>query len=162
MNAQSEFEEVCLPYYAQVQGLCRRMLGPQRAQDAAQETFAKALQKFPSLQDRPAARGWLFTIATHHSFDLLRARSESPLEEWEKTAPAEHRDLASALIGESILAGVPARPRSLLVLRHYLQLSYQEIASVLEIPADQVGVALQRARAEALKFARQRGLTDGL
>jgi RNA polymerase sigma-70 factor (ECF subfamily) len=138
------------------------MLGTQRAQDAAQETYAKALQKFPTLQDRPAARGWLFSIATHHCLDVLRTRGESPLEDWEKTSPADTPDPSAGLLGQAILAGVAPRPRSLLVLRHYLQLSYLEIAGVLEMPVDQVGVALLRARAEALKFARQRGLTRGL
>lgn len=159
---QAEFEEVCLPHYSRVQGLCRRMLGTQRAQDAVQETFAKALHKFPSLQERSAARGWLFSIATHHCLDLLRGRSEDTLEEWQKSAPAAHSDPAAGILGESILTGIAPRPRSLLVLRHYLELSYQEISKVLEIPPDQVGVALQRARAEALKFARQQGLTRGL
>ncbi len=135
------------------------MLGAQRAQDGAQETFAKALQKFPALHDRSAARGWLYSIATHHCLDMLRGRSEDALEEWE---PVVHSDPIPGILGDSILAGIAPRPRSLLVLRHYLELSYQEIAAVLEIPPDQVGMALQRARAEALKFARQRGLTCGL
>jgi len=153
------FEQVCLPHYHQVEGLCQRMLGRSRAQDAAQETFIRAMQAYPSLHRPESARAWLLTIATRHCLDTLRRREDSAVEE---ELPDFQPDREHALLSQQILRAMPPRTRGLLILRHCLQLSYQEIAAVLEMPANQVGVALQRARQEALRFARERGMIDAV
>ena len=46
----------------------------------------------------------------------------------------------------------------MLILKAGLGLSYAEMARVLDLPANQVGVYVQRARKEALQIARAEGL----
>ena len=161
MNQNLEFEALCVPFYGQVEALCRRILRePQRSKDATQDSFAKALARFSELRDSSAVRGWLMSIAYRQCLDILRkpdAISDADLE-----TPSQDRDPELSLIGQEILNFVSERSRTLLTLRHYLELSYAEIAMVVEIPANQVGMALLRARQEALKYAEQRGMRDAL
>ncbi len=161
MNHTSEFESLCVPLYPQVEALCRRILRePQRAKDATQDSYLKALSKFSELRDAGAARGWLMAIAYRHCLDLLRKPEFT--QEVETDLNSQPQELELSLIGQEILDFVAERSRTLLVLRHYLELSYAEIAAVLEIPQNQVGMALVRARQEALKYAEQRGMRDAL
>jgi RNA polymerase sigma-70 factor (ECF subfamily) len=61
-------------HFPSVYGYCYRQLGERElAQDAAAETFRKALAALPSYQPH-AFRGWLFAIARHVITDTMRAR----------------------------------------------------------------------------------------
>lgn len=100
------------------------------------------------------------SIAYRHCLDLLR-KPEFTLEV-ETELDFRQPEPELSLIGQQILDFVSERSRILLTLRHYLDLSYAEIAAVLEIPQNQVGMALVRARQEALKYAEQRGMRDAL
>jgi RNA polymerase sigma-70 factor (ECF subfamily) len=61
-------------HFPSVYGYCYRLLGEREtAQDAAAETFRKALAALPSYQPH-AFRGWLFAIARHVIADTIRAR----------------------------------------------------------------------------------------
>jgi DNA-directed RNA polymerase specialized sigma24 family protein len=99
-------------------------------------------------------------IAYRHCLDLLRKPEFTREVESDLNSRPVEPELS--LIGQEILDFVGERSRTLLVLRHYLELSYAEIAAVLEIPQNQVGMALVRARQEALKYAEQRGMRDAL
>jgi RNA polymerase sigma-70 factor (ECF subfamily) len=65
-----------------VYGYCYRRLGEREAaQDAAAETFRKALEALPSYRPH-AFRAWLFAIARHVATDATRGRHpDVPLEE---------------------------------------------------------------------------------
>ena len=160
LNLQmSRFEEVCLPYYGQVESFCRRLLGSHcLAQDAVQETYLRAYHGYASLTQPERARSWLLTIARRYCLDLLGTRGAEALPD----NLSYHNDQDLPVLMGQILAGLSERSRSLLILRHCLQLSYQELAEVLEISPPQVGVLLQRARQDALKNAHQKGLPHGL
>jgi RNA polymerase sigma-70 factor (ECF subfamily) len=91
-----------------VYGYCYRQLGDREAaQDAAAETFRKALAALPTY--RPAAfRGWLFAIARHVVLDLRRQqRPTVPLERVPTLADPARSPEAAAL-EQATLAGVVA------------------------------------------------------
>ena len=81
MLTDSDFEKTCMPYYPQVKSLCRRMLGNGRAEDAAQETYLRAMRSYVSLRERHAARSWLLAIAARLCLDALREREFQPVQE---------------------------------------------------------------------------------
>ena len=54
-------------------GYLRRLLG-QRAEDAWQETFLRALRAYDRLEHGRHLRAWVFTIATNVAMDELRAK----------------------------------------------------------------------------------------
>ena len=61
-------------------GYLRRLLG-QRAEDAWQETFLRALRAYDRLEHGRHLRAWVFTIATNVAMDELRAASREPADE---------------------------------------------------------------------------------
>src|SRR6266567_3523330 len=68
------FERFYLAHRDEVLGYLRRLLG-QRAEDAWQETFLRALRAYHRLQHGRHLRAWIFTIATNVAMDELRPRA---------------------------------------------------------------------------------------
>ena len=75
------FERFYVEHRDEVLGYLRRLLG-QRAEDAWQETFLRALRAYDRLEHGRHLRAWVFTIATRVAMDELRAkaRDDVPLD----------------------------------------------------------------------------------
>jgi len=140
--------------------LCRRLLdSAEDAEDARHEVFLKAQQAFAGYDRGRPLRGWLLAITSHHCIDRLRrARLEGRLFADRELGAEELPDrgagpLRAALLRErrgelvTALDALPARYRAVLGLRYFAELSYAEIAEMLEISSSQVGVVLHRAKA---------------
>ena len=67
------FERFYLLHRDEVLGYLRRLLG-QRAEDAWQETFLRALRAYDRLEHGKHLRAWVFTIATNVALDDLRKK----------------------------------------------------------------------------------------
>src|SRR5467141_2132017 len=79
-----------------VLGELRRLLGRERAEDAYQETFLKALRAYGSLRHADNLRAWVMTIARRVAVDQLRRREPSPSD----PEPATDSRPAYAELGE--------------------------------------------------------------
>jgi RNA polymerase sigma factor (sigma-70 family) len=104
-----------------------RRLGRQRAEDAFQETFLRALRAYPKLAHGDELRAWVFTIASRIVVDeARRARPTAELPELsaEDGLPA-FEDLAP-LTGD-----LPPKERAAVVLRYGYDLWYDEIGTAL-------------------------------
>lgn len=170
MPAVSEFEGIHGECREKVYNFCLRMvLDETVAQDMCQETFMRAYASFASFEGRSSAATWLCSIAHHVCLDHLRRRSL-----WHKVSPllarclrlqeppSFERVVTDRHAGLAILAELKPRARSLLILRQYVGLGYDELARIFDTTPGSIGVMLNRARAEALKVARRRGAIDGL
>ncbi len=124
------------------------------AEDAAQEAFIRAWQSLHSYRPKSAFRNWIYRIATNAALDVLRRERETvdvavlPLEHPGKGPEAA---VVAKELGERVRQAVLALPptsRSVLVLRGYEGLSYQQIADTLGIP---IGTVMSR-----LSYARKR------
>jgi RNA polymerase sigma-70 factor (ECF subfamily) len=148
-----------------------RLLGnPAEAEDVAQSVFLKAFEQFDTLSSSPAAAGWLRTVArntclNHLSryrsrwrlFSELGSDSEAePGYESSLRAPdSPVRDLERADDRERLeqaLRHLPAHQRVPLVLFHFEEASYEEIARALRISLAKVKTDIHRGR-EALRKA---------
>lgn len=110
-----------------------RRLGPERAEDAFQETFLRALRAYPRLEHGEHLRAWVFTIASRIVVDEARRGRPAPagsLDELPEPAAAE-----SALPAFEDLApltdGLPPSERAAVVLRYGYDLGYDEIGAAL-------------------------------
>ena len=128
------------------------------AEDVVQEAFVTAWRRLPTLQRAEAFRSWLYQITTRRSIDVVRARRpEQPVDtlapavepaatEAGPAARLEQRaqlaDLATAL------QELPVGQRAAWCLREIDELSYDEIAAVLDLPVSTVRGRIARARVE--------------
>jgi RNA polymerase sigma-70 factor (ECF subfamily) len=112
------------------------------AADAVQEGFARALRERHSLRDGDALGAWVWRTVLNAALDQQRrAVREAPGEppEIATVEPADLRELRRAV------AALPERQRHTLFLRHYADLSYDEIAEVLGVARGTVAAALHAA-----------------
>lgn len=160
---RNAFGELVRHYYPRVINVVYRMCGDATlAEDAAQEAFLRAWLHIASFRPGEPLRNWLYRIAVNAALDILRRRDEEPAEdEMLQMIPEQSLGPELALIEKERLAllqqairSLPEAARGALVLREYGELSYQEIADVLDIPIGTVMSRLSYARdrlREALK-----------
>ncbi len=121
------FEHFYEQHRAEVLRLLRRRVGAQRAEDAFQETFLRALQAYRRLEHGDHLRAWVLTIAGNVAVDTLRrARPQTELVEAgaEDDRPA-YEELAP------LTDGLAPKERAAVVLRYGYDLSYDQIAAAL-------------------------------
>jgi len=147
-----------------------RLLGnPAEAEDIAQTVFLKAFERFDTIGDSPAAAGWLKTVTTNLCLNhLSRYRSRWRLfSEMERDdaspAPYEARLVSESRPADALeeadeharlersLRRLPDHQRLPLVLFHFEQKSYQEIADLLRVSLGKVKTDIHRGR-EALRL----------
>ena len=153
---RSAFGELVRRHYDSVMNVVYRFCGdPQLAEDAAQEAFIRAWVNLPSFEPRSSLRNWLYRIAVNAALDVLRRKPEGSVEEEASMvtdqAPGPEETLLrkeQAEMLQQAMRALPEASRSVLVLREYGELSYQEIAGVLDIP---IGTVMSR-----LNYARNR------
>jgi RNA polymerase sigma-70 factor (ECF subfamily) len=176
MTDADQFEAFVRNYQDMVFGLAVRLLGnATEAEDVAQTVFMKAFERFDAIGPSPTAGGWLKTVTTHLCLnhlsryrlrwrlfsELSRTDAEGNDEPYEDglvsgAAPApdlERADRQARL--EGLLQALPAHQRVPLVLFHFEQHSYQDIATALGVSLGKVKTDVHRGR-EALR----RQLTD--
>jgi RNA polymerase sigma factor (sigma-70 family) len=139
------FERFYVEHRDDVFGYLRRLLG-QRAEDAWQETFLRALRAYDRLEHGRHLRAWVFTIATNVAMDELRAKPVSSLEAIDEPAIELHRDAFKEI--EHLTEDLPPTERAAVVLRYGYDLPYEEIATAL-------GSNEQAARAAASSGVRR-------
>jgi RNA polymerase sigma factor (sigma-70 family) len=142
------FERFYGEHAGEVLGYLRRLLG-QRAEDAWQETFLRALRAYDRLEHGRHLRAWVFTIATRVAMDDLRHRSrvgelaaELPAGNGAELARPAYEQL------EHLTGGLPPTERAAVVLRYGYDLPYAEIGSAL-------GSSEEAARAAASSGVRR-------
>jgi RNA polymerase sigma factor (sigma-70 family) len=141
------FERFYLEYRDEVLRYLRRLLG-QRAEDAWQETFLRALRAYGRLEHGRHLRAWAFTIATRVAMDELRARPVDLLDEEPASPDGAELRRAAYLELEHLTDGLPPTERAAVVLRYGYDLPYGEIGAAL-------GSSEEAARAAASSGVRR-------
>ncbi len=155
------FESLVREHYGAVYGVARGITGRDGyAEDATQEAFVRAWRALPNFRGDSAFSTWLHRIATNVSLTLVsrrkdKASSEIPDRASTATSP-EFRleDRQRLTVVRETMNGLPPDARAAFVLRDVQGLSYDEIASTLDISLAAVKSRIYRARqtvAEALK-----------
>ena len=161
----SAFGELVKRYQSLVVGFCYRLLGNREdAEDVAQETFMRAFSAIGRFQPRAKFSTWLLTIAKNLSLNLLRDERR------------RGRDVHTATVFEEEMQAVELVPsenpgpdealrqneraervrravlelsdvhRSIIVLRDFEGMTYEEIAKVMRCRKGTVKSRLSRAR----------------
>lgn len=123
---------------------------PEAAADAVQEGFARALRERQALREPDALAAWVWRMVLNAAIDQARRRDRELVGEVPDHAvlePADLRELRRAV------AALPEQQRHTLFLRHYADLSYEEIATVLGVARGTVAAALHAAHETLRKQA---------
>ena len=132
------------------------------AEDLVQETCLRAVRAMSRLRPDSNAKSWLFTILRNIWFNQLRQwRSAPEVVELDldgdsanraaDTRKDPHATYVSNIEQEQVRTAIQQLPvefREIVILREYEDLSYQEIAAVLECPLGTVMSRLARARSK--------------
>ena len=121
-----------------------RRFGRGGADDLLQETFVQALRRPQRAGETVSPRAWLFGIARNVGITAFRRRKLTVDLPQGVAAPAAEVDERLAEMRQAI-AKLPAEMRETLELRLADDLSYEEIAAILEIPVGTVRSRLHNA-----------------
>ena len=142
------FELFYEEHRSEVLRLLRRRLGAQRAEDAFQETFLRALRAYGRLDHGEHLRAWVLTIAQNVAVDTLRRMR--PTEELVESASSDARPAYTELA--ELTDGLGPKERAAVVLRYGYDLSYDQIASALGSSPD----AARQATSTGVRRIRRR------
>ena len=133
------------------------------AEDLTLEAFGKAFKNLHQYSPNYAFSTWLFKIASNNCIDFIRKKkgillsidnnsenneSENPVKIASKESNPEERliRVQNALLMRNMVRKLKPRYQTLVEYRYFRELSYEEIASELQLPLGTVKAQLFRAR----------------
>ncbi len=174
---QEKFSELVQRYQGRLVNFLFRLLHDQAdAHDLAQEVFLKVYQALDRYDPQYKFSTWLFRVAQNAAIDRIRKRRlqlvsmdrptrdtdddkswEFPGDERSPYARLRNRERGGAI--REAIEDLPWEYRELIVMRHFGELSYGEIAEIKGMPLGTVKNKLFRGR-QMLKQTLQDFLTD--
>jgi len=170
-------------YQDMVYSTAVRLLGNDaQAEDIAQEVFVRAYGHFDELRMSPTCGGWLKTVTTNLALNHLHRyrrrfrlfseqlsahEGEQADDDLELQLPVPDTLLAEAAteqqraLIENALRALPQDQRMALVLYHFEDFSYQEIAARLGASLAKIKTDIRRARLALLPVLQSNGLAPG-
>ena len=161
------FEELILPYQNKIYALAYRYMGNEEdAYDMTQEAFLKAFRSLRTFKGDSSFGTWIYRVATNVCLDELRRRKRriSPLSLDEPLATQdgdlldkeipdmqptqdiiiEQQEFAQYI--QEMVGQMKPEHKNVIILRDMMQLSYEEIAGILDTSIGTVKSRLSRAR----------------
>lgn len=167
---EEAYEELITRFQQPVYGMVYRLLdNPSDAADVVQDVFLKVFRNVHSFRERSSLRTWIYRIAVNEAYNHRRwfsrhCRHEVPMEREgdddsqtfnvaADPGPSPYHlalDVETRVLIEQALARVKPAFRTAVVLRDIENLSYEEIAEILQLSLGTVKSRILRGR-EALR-----------
>ena len=175
MGPEYEFKKIYDEYYSRILQYLTRIVGPNDAEDMAQDVFDKINNGLGGFQGKSKLSTWIFRIATNTAID--RSRSAAYKQKKKHIAIEdgdEHQAVCASVSDKSpvtdqlvirkemsdcvneFIDNLPPDYKTVIVLSELEGLTNKEIAEILGISLDNVKIRLHRARAK-LKAALNAG-----
>ena len=167
MREKIDFNEVYMEFYPKIIRYISRLVGPNEAEDIAQEVFEKTSSSLGGFKGKSKLSTWIYRIATNAALDRLRSpsfkRNNEELTEASednnaranrKKAPVDQqliRKEMSECVQEHI-DKLPSDYKAVMLLSEQEGLTNREIADILQVSLDNVKIRLHRARASLKKI----------
>ena len=155
------FGELCSGYYASMVAIAYSVLGDhQLAEDAAQETFARALGNLGGLKNKTKFAPWLAAICRNVANVVVTIRrGRINAEDLCEVADSSGSDDSIRAVRQAI-EQLPVPAKELVILRYYDGLSYEEISTVLGISRAAINGRLTRAKRKIAKYLQRNGFLE--
>jgi len=152
------------------------------AMDIVQEVMERAWRNMDDLNSDENALSWLKRIAENRMIDYWRARARNNDKMTDHTVDNENGELISLIdmihanedvlneiiynskkeILRKIIEELPTRDKDLIIMRFYMEYSYEEIGKIFGISENYVGVQLHRALKKLRKMIERSGKEEWL
>jgi len=167
MTIECDFLKIYNDFYQKIIHYLSRIVGPNEAEDLAQEVFDKISRSLGGFKEKSKLSTWIYRIATNTAIDRLRSASykkslESTL--LKDTCSFDNRStgiLVGPPAGDELLVrkemsecineyidNLPLDYKTVIVLSELKGFSNKEIAEILDISLNNVKIRLHRARAK--------------
>ena len=157
MSDDGRFDRVVLPHLDAAYTLARYLTRDSSdAEDAIQESILRAVRYFHTLRNDTGARAWLLAIVRRECYGGRQQRIDTvAFDDVPELQLVDQGDQPDVVAGRSLLqhrlreavAALPDGLREALILRELQQCSYDEIATITDVPLGTVMSRLSRARA---------------
>jgi len=111
-----------------------RLVGPKMAEDVLQDTFVQAVNHADRLDGVASSKAWLFKVAKNMAINHLRKKNEPVDVAWDSLAQSPSQEDGRLEPMRRAIQKLSPDHRETVLLRWYDELSYEEIAQVLQIP----------------------------
>jgi RNA polymerase sigma-70 factor (ECF subfamily) len=155
------FGRLCECCYNSITAVAYSVLGDHHlAEDAAQETFARALKSLAQLKTNDKFVPWLAQICRNVAMDMARTKAryvpaEHPEQLENKPSPPQDNPLV-----RQALQSLSVSDRELIVLRYYNALSQKEMSAILGLSLSAVNNRLLRAKQKIAAFLQKNGFGE--
>ena len=131
------------------------------AQDATQEAFVRVFRSLDQYSGAHSFTAWIYRIATNEALRLIERRGRNMFIELEEVATyikadeyIDYSDAEVVKLQEAIRC-LPAKQQVVFNLRYYDEMSYDEIATVMESNANAVKTNYHLAKEKIVKYMKQ-------
>ena len=167
------FNELVLRWERPIFALAYRTIGrEEEARDVCQETFLRAFRALPGFRGQAKFSSWIYRIALNLCRDWARKERRTPVVQ--PPEDVELQDLAAAnqpsesiedlvvrrgLVSqvEAAMASIPEEQRTVIILKEYHGLTFQEIAELMGCPLSTVKTRLYQGLAVVRREMKKKG-----
>ena len=165
-----DFQEIYTEFQPRILRYLSRMMGPEEAEDVAQEVFEKVNRSLDGFRGQSKLSTWIYRIATNAAIDKLRSASfkqsanQEALEEavgakaqntWNgQTQISVDQKVIRKEMSECVREYIDRLPpdySTILILSEIEGFKNKEVADILQISLENAKVRLHRARASLKK-----------
>lgn len=173
---KAAFGRLIEAYQGPVYNLAYRMLGNRgEAEEAAQEAFIRAYTRLDTYDPNRKFSTWMLSITSNYCVDLLRKRRalllslDQPLpphpalmSDRSDNPERQAADSEREAMVQALLEHLPEDYRQAVVLRYWYDLSYEEIAGIMETTVSAIKSRLFRARRQLAEVTMEEGMFQSL
>lgn len=155
------FGELCTRYYNSMVAIAYSVLTDHHlAQDAAQETFTRALQNLEKLKRKKKFAFWLAGICRNVALDMAKAKSRHVNIQDDSQLPDSRTKNFDAQAVRLAIDRLSPSEKELIVLRYYNRLSHEQMSAVLGLSKPAINNRLSRARRKLADYLQRNGFGE--
>ena len=145
------FEPLVARYQRVLFNVALRMVNDyEDARDVTQNAFVKAYEKLDTYDAHYKFFSWIYRIMMNEALNLLkRRRARDPLDPDLPSPSNPQAEVEAREVSRRVQAAVltlPVDSREVVILRHFVELSYEEMSDILSLPEKTVKSRLFTAR----------------
>ena len=153
------FGELCRRYYHSLVAVADSILMDHHlAEDAAQEALAAACRQLPRLKKPERFGLWIIVICRNVAKDMLRElkKQRKPVEVCHDRK-SDCQDVDQKAILAEALQQLPQHLREIVFLRFYNEMSYRQMANILDATEQMIDGRLRRAKKKIAVYLKRKG-----